>query len=289
LLKSLSKILKESCRSEDILARWGGDEFIILLPKTDILGTREIIKRIERKMQEFSSGEVPLNISLGYSTKDRPSVSIESVIREAEDSMKKKKLIESKQFSHTIIASIAKKLKEKSFDSDEITGRRKKLALNLGKALKLSVQEMENLSLLAEYHDIGKVAIKKNILIKKSKLAENEWQMLHMHPETGYRIAKSSTKLAHIADEILAHHEHWDGNGYPYHIRGTKIPVNSRIIAIVEAYNAMVEGRSYKKPVSTDVALKELKKNARKQFDPHIVSKFIEVMQHQEKNLSLFN
>jgi diguanylate cyclase (GGDEF)-like protein/PAS domain S-box-containing protein len=288
LLKNLSKILRESCRSEDILARWGGDEFVILLPKTDLKGIQEIIGRIGRKSRELGSGEIPLNISLGFATKDNSSKSIESVVREAEDSMKKKKLIQSKKFSNIIITSIAKKLSEKSFYPEEISERIKKLAVSLGRAVKLSGQELENLSILADFHDIGKVAIKKSILIKKSKLADSEWQVMRMHPETGYRIAKSSTKLAQIADDILAHHEHWDGSGYPYHIKGLKIPVNSRIIAIAEAFDAMVKGRNHKKPVGTEIALKELKKNAKKQFDPHLVSKFIEIMQHQEENPSLF-
>ena len=288
LLKSLAKVLKDSCRSEDILARWGGDEFVILLPKTDIKGIQEIISRIGKKSREVSSGEIPLNISLGFATKDKPQDDIDRVIKEAEDSMKQKKLIQSKKVSSEIIVSIEKKLREKSREPNELYERVKNLALSIGRAIKLAKADLDNLAMLSDFHDIGKVTIKTRILTKKSKLAEEEWRIMRMHPEIGYRIAKSSTQLAQIADAILAHHENWDGTGYPYKLKGNNIPLISRIIAIAEAYDVMTYGRSYKKAVSSQQAIKELKQCARKQFDPQLVSKFIEIMQEREENLSLF-
>ncbi len=288
LLKGLSKILKKSCRSEDILARWGGDEFVILLPKTDDKGIQEIISRIENKIDSVGSGEIPFNISLGYSTKAKPSESIETILKEAETSMKQKKLVRSKKVSSDIIATIEKNLHEKSFETREIYERIKKLALAIGRTLKLSKADMDNLALFSDFHDIGKAAIKASILNKKAKLVEKEWQIMKMHPEIGYRIAKSSTELVKIADAVLAHHENWDGTGYPYHLKGQKIPVLARIIAVVEAYDVMTKGRPYKGPISREEAIGELKRNAKKQFDPQIVSKFEELMKLKEDNLSLF-
>ncbi len=288
LLKSIARVLKDSCRSEDILARWGGDEFVILLPKTDLIGIQEIISRIEKKSREVSSGEIPLNISLGFATKDKPLDNIERVIKEAEDSMKQKKLIQSKKVSNEIIESIEKRLREKSRESNEVYDRVKTLALMLGRAIKLPKADMDNLAMLSDFHDIGKVTIKTRILTKKSKLAEEEWQIMRMHPEIGYRIAKSSTQLAQIADAILAHHENWDGTGYPYRIKGSKIPLLARVIAIAEAFDVMTCGRSYKKAISRDESLKELRRCSKKQFDPQLISKFMEIMQQKEANLSLF-
>jgi diguanylate cyclase (GGDEF)-like protein/PAS domain S-box-containing protein len=288
LLKGLSKILKKSCRSEDILARWGGDEFVILLPKTDIKGIQDIICRIESKISAVGSGEIPFNISLGYSIKEKPLDSIETVLKEAETSMKQKKLLRSKKVSSDIIASIEKKLHEKSAETRETYDRIKKLALAIGRSLKLQKADMDNLALFSDFHDIGKAAIKASILNKKAKLVEKEWQIMKMHPEIGYRIAKSSTELALIADAILAHHENWDGTGYPYHLKGLKIPVAARIIAVVEAYDVMTKGRSYKKPISREEAIDELNRNSKKQFDPRIVNSFVELMKLKEDNLSLF-
>ena len=289
LLKKLSKVLKDSCRAEDMLARWGGDEFVILLPGTDIQGVHEIITRIEKKSREIDSGEIPLNISLGFSTKDKPEQSIDAVIKEAENSMKQKKLLQSKKVSNSIITSIEKILKEKDPYSVQDSERIKDLAVAFGRKMKIPRGEMENLALLADFYDIGKVAIKTNILKKNAKLAEKEWQIMRMHPEIGYRIAKASPHLSHISDAILYHHENWDGSGYPYHIKGNKIPLISRILAVVVAFDVMANGRGYKKAIGSEEAFKELQKNSRIQFDPRIVSRFIEMMQEKEENLSLFN
>ena len=202
--------------------------------------------------------------------------------------MKQKKLLRSKKVSSDIIASIEKKLHEKSAETRETYDRIKNLALAIGRSLKLQKADMDNLALFSDFHDIGKAAIKASILNKKARLVEKEWQIMKMHPEIGYRIAKSSTELVMIADAILAHHENWDGTGYPYHLKGSKIPVLARIIAVVEAYDVMTKGRTYKKPVSREEAIEELTRNAKKQFDPRIVNSFIELMKLKEDNLSLF-
>jgi len=288
LLKSLAKVLKESCRVDDILARWGGDEFVILLPKTDSRAASEVISRIEKKSKSIGDNEIPLTISLGFALKDKITLNVEDIIKEAEVSMKQKKLIQSKKVSGMIISSIEKKLRKKSQESQDIAERIKIMAVALGKALKIPKSEMDDLVLLALFQNIGKVAIKDSILSKKTKLKANEFEVMKLHPEIGYRIAKSSVHLVKIADAILAHHENWDGSGYPHHLKGNKIPVISRIVAIVNAYDVMVYGRPYKKPVLKEEAIKELKKCSRKQFDPLHVSKFIEVLQEKEANLSLF-
>jgi len=288
LLKSLAKVLRESCRADDVLARWGGDEFVILLPKTDSGAASEVISRIEKKSKSIGDNEIPLTISLGFAFKDKITLNIEDIMKEAEVSMKQKKLIQSKKISNMIISSIEKKLRKKSQESQDIVERIKILAVALGKALKIPKSEMDDLILLAMFQNIGKVAIKDSILSKKTKLKSNEFNVMKLHPEIGYRIAKSSSHLVKISDAILAHHENWDGSGYPYHLKGNKIPIIARIVAIVNAYDVMVYGRHYKKPVLKEEAIKELKRCSRKQFDPQMVSKFIEILQEKEENLSLF-
>jgi diguanylate cyclase (GGDEF)-like protein/PAS domain S-box-containing protein len=288
LLKSFARLLKDSCRSEDVLARWGGDEFVILLPKTDRESVLEIISRIQKKTKLVTQNEIPLNISLGFAIKSGTEDIIDKVIKKAEDLMKQNKLLQSKKVSNEIISSIKRRLNERSENLDIISERIRNMALNFGRELKLTKEQIDRLGLFAEFYDVGKVAIKKNILKKRTKLEEAEWQIVKMHPEIGYRIAKSSTNLAHIADDILAHHESWDGNGYPYGVRGANIPLNSRIISIIESYDVMINGRNYKDPVGKDGAISELKKLAKKQFDPQLVTKFIEMIYQQENHLSLF-
>lgn len=288
LLKSLAKVLKESCRVDDILARWGGDEFVILLPKTDSKAASEVISRIEKKSKNIGDNEIPLTISLGFALKDKITLNIEDIIKEAEVSMKQKKLLQSKKTSSMIISSIEKKLRKKSQESQATAERIKITAVALGKALKLPKSEMDDLILLALFQNVGKVAIKDSLLSKKTKLKANEFGVMKLHSEIGYRIAKSSAHLVKIADAILAHHENWDGSGYPHHLKGSGIPIISRIIAIVNAYDVMVYGRLYKKAIPKEDAIKELKRCSRKQFDPQLVSRFIEVLREKEENPSLF-
>jgi HD-GYP domain-containing protein (c-di-GMP phosphodiesterase class II) len=125
-------------------------------------------------------------------------------------------------------------------------------------------------------HDIGKIVISNKILNKKGNLSESEWHELKKHPQVGYRIAMSSPDLMPIADCILCHHERWDGKGYPQGLKGDKIPLLSRIISVVDAFDAMTQDRSYRKAMTIEAAIEEIRKNSGKQFDPDIVKIFIE-------------
>ncbi|GAG66829.1 unnamed protein product, partial [marine sediment metagenome] len=138
-------------------------------------------------------------------------------------------------------------------------------------------------SLLATIHDIGKVAILDVILNKKQNLSKKEWDIIKRHPEIGYRIAVSSKQLSSIAEYILTVHEWWDGNGYPQGLKGEDIPVLSRIIAAVDAYEVMITGRPYKKAVSKSEAIAELEKCSGTQFDPRLVKKFIRILKRNRK------
>ena len=134
------------------------------------------------------------------------------------------------------------------------------------------------LRLLAVLHDIGKVAIPQTILTKASELSLDEWRLIKQHPEIGYRIAQSSPDLAFIAKGILTHHERWDGTGYPRGLKGEDIPLSSRILAIVDAYDVMVSGRAYKEKMSTEDAIEEIERTSGTQFDPNLAKIFIEII-----------
>jgi HD-GYP domain-containing protein (c-di-GMP phosphodiesterase class II) len=125
-------------------------------------------------------------------------------------------------------------------------------------------------------HDIGKIGIDNSILNKPGKLSKNEWEIMKKHSEIGYRIAMSSPELEPIAEYILAHHERWDGNGYPQGLKGEEIPLLSRILAVVDSYDAMTEDRVYRKAMTHQAAIEEIKKNAGTQFDPNIAQIFID-------------
>jgi diguanylate cyclase (GGDEF)-like protein/PAS domain S-box-containing protein len=275
LLKSVAKDIKDVCAEIGVVARWGGDEFVVLLPNTTNETCGEICKDILFK-KENNTENIKTSISLGYSTKLNSEENITKILKEAEDMMYKHKLTESDSYRYFIIQSITKTLYEKDHETEEHANRLKDYCNQIGKLVGLSELELNELEVFAALHDIGKIAINENILKKTEKLTEEEWCKLKKHSEIGYRIVKSVPELINIADFILAHHERWDGNGYPKGLMGKNIPLLSRILAVVDAYDAMTNDRSYRKALSKDESIKELLINAGKQFDPYIVEVFIE-------------
>lgn len=190
--------------------------------------------------------------------------------------MYRRKLLEHKSLHNSILASIKTTMFEKSNETEEHAERLAKMSRQLGQALGLSEEELVELELSSALHDIGKIAIDDRILKKPGKLTDSEWREIKRHPEVGFRIAQASPEFKHISEYILCHHERWDGKGYPQGIEGENIPLISRIIALVDAYDAMTEDRVYRKSVNIEEAIDEIKKNAGTQFDPHIARIFVE-------------
>ncbi len=153
--------------------------------------------------------------------------------------------------------------------------RCRELAQNMGVTLGLVTSQLETLADAATWHDIGKSAIPANILSKPGPLTDVEWDVIRLHPEVGYRIAIISGWSRDTAEAIMSHHERWDGNGYPRGLRGEEIPLLARIIAVIDAYDAMTNTRPYRQAISSTMALAELERCAGSQFDPKLVSAFL--------------
>ncbi len=150
------------------------------------------------------------------------------------------------------------------------------LCQDMGHALGLTESETEELKTIGLLHDIGKIAIEENILNKSEELTEDEWQEIKRHSEIGYRILNTVNDMLEISEYVLYHHERWDGKGYPKGLKGEEIPLQSRIITIIDAYDAMTSQRSYRSALSEESAIEELKINAGTQFDPDLIRIFIE-------------
>jgi len=154
----------------------------------------------------------------------------------------------------------------------------------VGKSMGLPLHMLDEMELLAMLHDISKIAIDDRILKKPDKLTKIEWYEMKKHPETGYRIAQKIPEFRNISECILAHHERWDGEGYPKGLKGKEIPIMSRILAVVDAYDAMTQERPYREALSAEEAEVELKINAGTQFDPEVVDVFLKYLEEKAGN-----
>ncbi len=275
LIKKIASILKTCFRKEDVIARWGGDEFSILLPKTSHATTMKIIKRVHEKCREHSTDIMLISISTGVATIEKPCDNTDDLLMEAEDRMYRHKLMENQSARSSIINSLEKALEARDYETEEHGKRLKKYSLLFGQILNLPDSKLDELILLSTLHDIGKIGIPDNIILKPGKLNKDEWRIMKKHPEIGYRIALSSPDLVHIAKSILYHHERWDGKGYPYGLTGKEIPITSRIISVVDAYDAMTSDRPYRKALPKEEAIKELKRCSGSQFDPNLIGIFM--------------
>jgi diguanylate cyclase (GGDEF)-like protein/PAS domain S-box-containing protein len=285
LIIRTANVLQSCCQKDHVLARTGGDEFSILMPKTDSIRANAILKRIQRACEEYNKqirNEVfQINLALGFATKTSETEPYSKIRKIAEDYMYKRKLLERKSSHSAIISSIKSTVYARSQETEEHAERMQRLSRLVGLRLNLSEVELDELALLAALHDIGKVGIDDNILKKPGMLTAEEWIEMKKHPEIGYRIAMASPELMSIANYILCHHERWDGKGYPQGLKGKQIPLFSRIIAIIDAYDAMTENRPYRDAMSHEEALEEIRLNAGTQFDPEAARIFIEVMNEE--------
>lgn len=288
LLVEIAGILRSSCRNEDIIARVGGDEFLIFLPQTEASTAQKICDRIYEECKRFNQqsdvGAFNPSIALGTATKNILEDSLAKISKNAEDLMYRKKLMDRKSVHSSLIMSIKATMFEKSHETQEHAERLVVLSKMVGNEIKLSADLLNELEMLAMLHDIGKVSVDDHILTKTGALTDEEWVEIRKHPEAGYRIAQSSPELMSIADYILSHHERWDGKGYPQGLCGEAIPLLSRIISIVDAYDAMTQDRPYRKAMSKDESVNEIKKNVGKQFDPKIASIFLEHVLPREES-----
>jgi diguanylate cyclase (GGDEF)-like protein len=278
LLVRAAAIITRCCRSEDIVCRWAGDEFAILLPLTGRATANEICDRIKTACKETEREPIPISFSLGAATKEDINQKIDLVINEAEDIMYRDKLLDNRSTRFSTINFFKRALAKRSAETLEHGQRMQDIVAKIGNRLGLSKKEKDELGLLAALHDIGQIALPSELLTKPCFLTENEWELIKKHPEIGEGFARLVPDLACVAQTILSHHEYWNGMGYPRGLKGEQIPLPSRILAITDAYDVMINGRPYKKAISREEALEEIKKCSSAQFDPELVKLFVEII-----------
>jgi len=283
LLQHSSQILTSVSRQGDILARIGGDEFAILLPSTTSEQAHEFCERFKKTCQQDKIKPIYLrpNISLGHTTQEGEYKDTNSLLKEADRNMYQDKLFNGKSREKHFLEAFRIVLAERDPHTSDHAQRLQELAFSLGKRVGLTEYQLGNLKLLALLHDIGKIGIPDSILFKTYILTPSEWKKMREHSRIGYRMAKNIPDFAPIAQEILHHHEHWDGNGYPNGLKGEKIPLLSRIISIIDAYDVMQSRCPYKGAISKAEALKEVKRCAGTQFDPQLVEIFLKIVKNK--------
>lgn len=276
MLIRVSEIIRENIKPNHVACRIGGDEIVVLMPLTTEQESIDIVENIENATLIAKGDPIKPLVALGCATTyDGDHNGYSRLFKLAEDRMYASKMANCERNYDMIINSIKNTLNENEYESQEHCERLVAMCRDMGKILNLEKNDIENLVLLAELHDIGKVGLEKELFLKEGQLTIEEWQRVKRHPELGFKIVSASTKLSHIGKGIFAHHERWDGSGYPQGLKGEEIPFIARLFSIVEAYDVMTHERSYKPIYTKERAIKELKDNSGTQFDPNLVELFI--------------
>ncbi len=278
LLKCVAKTIKGACREHDVLARIGGDEFVIILPRT----TAEETEQITNSMKELASKErvsnLELSISFGYETKTMDSQSIVEVVANAENHMYRHKLYERSSIRSKTIDLIMNTLFEKSNREAMHSNRVSNICQSIAVKMNFNEDATNQMRIAGLIHDIGKIGVDEKILNKPGRLTIDERKDIERHPEIGWKILSSTTEFSELAQFVLSHHEHWDGSGYPNGLKGEAIQLEARIISVADSYDAMTSQRSYKNGMSKETAIEELKRCSGTQFDPEIVDVFVNMV-----------
>lgn len=276
LIKKSSKVLTKICRSRDVAARVGGDEFIMILPNTDAKEAKNIMQEVKKRLEKETVNLVKCSMALGFDTKTETDQEIEKILVNAESEMYNEKLQSKKLFGEDTISTIMSVLHQK-YEIERIHSE--KVAFwceKMGEALGLSEANIKKLRDVGYLHDIGKIVLSEEIL-KKKVLNEKEIQDIHQHPVVGYRILKLFDETMDLANGIYSHHENWDGSGYPQGLQGEEIPLIARIIALVEDYEEF-QRNDLEYKTEKDI-ISKIRDNAGKRYDPALSEEFIKMIE----------
>ncbi len=275
LLINAAETLKGICRKNDVIARIGGDEFVILLPNTPSSEAFQIANHIKNLASKCLIENIELSISYGYETKLYAKQSIFEILSTAENHMYRQKIYERSSIRSKTIDLIMNTLFEKSNREAKHSFRVSKICQMIATKMDLDRDSIEQMRIAGLIHDIGKIGVDEKILNKPAKLTEDERGDINRHTEIGWRLLSSTNEFSELAQFVLNHHEKWDGSGYPNGVKGESIPLESRIISVADAFDAMTSDRSYKKGISIKEAIQELISCSGTHFDPNIVDVFV--------------
>jgi diguanylate cyclase (GGDEF)-like protein/putative nucleotidyltransferase with HDIG domain len=302
MLKQIGQYIKSSTRGIDMAFRYGGDEFTVILPQASLDDASKVAERIRKRIEvEMDSKGAPLTCSLGIASWPTDGVMREEIIQAADASlyyakqMGRNRICLATEIMTTEVLSVGSKpdrepgilstiyaLAATVDAKDHYTyGHSKKVskyATDIAEALGYSQERIATLRAAALLHDIGKIGVSDRVLTKAGPLSDEDWEPIRAHPKLGVAILKHVESLSGCLAAIQYHHERYDGSGYPAGLKGENIPLDARIMAVADSYDAMTSLRPYRQGKFTpEQALAELKRCAGSQFDPRVVEVFVSI------------
>lgn len=277
LLQKVAEVLKRTCRADDIIARTGGDEFLILLTNTNYDDAEKLINRIKIELSKEKVKFIKCSMSMGAQTKRNKTELVSEIQEKAEEKMYFMKSTEKKEMQNEVVNYMIKALHENVEKEYEHSVNVSRLCGLMGREMKLSEKEIHNLKIAGYLHDIGKVALDPKYLDDNYMLSKQEKKDKNSHAILGYRILNAIDSTNDLAEAVLHHHENWDGSGYPNGLKGEAIPLNSRIIALIEHYDRFLNGQNENKPLVKEQALDIIKCYSGTKFDPQLVELLIRI------------
>jgi diguanylate cyclase (GGDEF)-like protein len=314
VLRQVAGIIADSVRASDTFGRYGGEEFMLILPETmpddAVVLAEELRSLVMAERLRIADGQtIRATISVGVAGGRGSALQIDMLVDRADAAMYAAKSLgrnrtylfqelddeapvrrapispdrraqataigqwASDTATQALASVLAPQPHHRGRPSDMIAS----LATGMGLEMRLPEEEIERIRIAALLHDLGKIAIPEDILDKPSTLSDAEWQAIGEHPRIGQVILEQASSLRDAIPVVLHHHERFNGGGYPHGLRGTEIPLGARIVAVADAYHAMVHDRPYKDALTHEEALAELRRHAGTQFDPDIVEVFCSI------------
>jgi diguanylate cyclase (GGDEF)-like protein/putative nucleotidyltransferase with HDIG domain len=305
-LVDLAKLMARCARPRDTVARLGGDEFAIIMPNTDRRGASALATRLWQELgnnpiHRTPDADIYLGVSIGVSGFPRNGDEPQALVHWADADLYANKLArkgiakgffgrDGSQFASGVVGVLCAALDIRDKLTHRHSQRVATMTVAMGRRLGLTEAYLTQLANAAVLHDIGKIGVADSVLSKPAGLDEKEWKEIRRHPELGYELLRGFDFLKEAAEIVVAHHERYDGAGYPRGLVGDEIPFAARIFAVIDAFDAMTSRRPYRESLSRDQAFEELLRNAGTQFDQRVVKAFVEAMgdsarQHEDDSL----
>ena len=302
ILHQFARTLNETVGPDHITARLGGDEFAVIMPNADRREADQLAWRLWEELSaapvwENGHANIYLGVSIGIGGYPWGGTDLEEVIHWADANLYANKL-ERKGFNRApsatgdnrLTSAVVQVLSTALDIRDNMTHRHARRVARMSTAvareIRLDEQRVLEIEYAAALHDIGKIGVTDSILRKAASLNEAEWKEIRRHSELGYEILKGIDFLHGAAEIVWAHHERYDGKGYPRGLAGEEIPLGARVFGVVDAYDAMTSRRPYRQAISRERAAIEIARNSGTQFDPQVVEAFLVMIRRSPEGAS---